>query len=115
MSDKLIEALEFYADEKRYKTPLYDEKDLNNLNMPYPDKGHAAREALAAYSESKINTQAKANTLQQQVDKLTEALEEIREVDTFSMPAADGNIEQMLGESAILADQALATNKAEGE
>lgn len=43
---RLKEALKFYADESKYQTPLYDESDLNNLSMPFPDKGHKARRAL---------------------------------------------------------------------
>lgn len=47
----MLEALRFYADEKRYTTPLYDESDLNNVGMPFPDKGHKARAALAKAKE----------------------------------------------------------------
>lgn len=41
------EALEFYGKESRYQTPLYDDRETNNVGLPWPDKGHCAREALA--------------------------------------------------------------------
>ena len=40
------DALNFYAKEDRYQTPLYNENDLNNVGMPWPDKGHEARDAI---------------------------------------------------------------------
>lgn len=55
--DELIEALEFYAKESRYQTPLSDETDLNNVGMPFPDKGHKARRVLESIRGFKFNIQ----------------------------------------------------------
>jgi len=50
------EALEFYALEARYKTPLDDENDLNNRGIPFPDKGHKARDVLSNSGKSARHT-----------------------------------------------------------
>ena len=50
---KLIKALEFYADESLYQTPLYDKNDVNNVGMWYPDKGHKARRTLAEIAKER--------------------------------------------------------------